>query len=106
MPSRRKTQCGVVSKMHKERSVPHICQQYKYTPGAVNEIWENPEECALLTKAGKNFINNVLNSRMLEWFDSHSAIDLQLCRIIVADTEQKGDPNTGQSDDTCKALAI
>ncbi|PZC72809.1 hypothetical protein B5X24_HaOG210554 [Helicoverpa armigera] len=75
------TQCAIVSKMHKGRSVSDVCRLYKLTPEIVNEIWEDREKYALPKKVGKRttrYMNSVLDTRIVDWFHTQRANDVQV----------------------------
>ncbi|XP_013176715.1 PREDICTED: uncharacterized protein LOC106124521 [Papilio xuthus] len=79
------TQCAVVSKMHKGRPVPDICRLYSLTPEVVNEIWEDRDKYTLPKKAGKKYMNSILDSRIVEWFHSQRAKDVQVSGKMLQD---------------------
>ncbi|XP_014365235.2 tigger transposable element-derived protein 4 [Papilio machaon] len=79
------TQCAVVSKMHKGRPVADICRLYSLTPEVVNEIWEDRDKYTLPKKAGKKYMNSILDSRIVEWFHSQRAKDVQVSGKMLQD---------------------
>nr|XP_049707244.1 tigger transposable element-derived protein 4 [Helicoverpa armigera] len=82
------TQCAIVSKMHKGRSVSDVCRLYKLTPEIVNEIWEDREKYALPKKVGKRttrYMNSVLDTRIVDWFHSQRANDVQVSGKMLQD---------------------
>uniref|UniRef100_A0A2A4J7S4 HTH CENPB-type domain-containing protein n=1 Tax=Heliothis virescens TaxID=7102 RepID=A0A2A4J7S4_HELVI len=82
------TQCAIVSKMHKGRSVTDVCRLYHLTPEIVNEIWEDREKYALPKKVGKRttrYMNSVLDTRIVDWFHSQRANDIQVSGKMLQD---------------------
>ncbi|XP_026734594.1 tigger transposable element-derived protein 4-like [Trichoplusia ni] len=82
------TQCAIVSKMHKGRSVSDVCRLYNLTPEIVNEIWEDREKYALPKKAGKRttrYMNSILDTRIVEWFQTQKANDIQVSGKMLQD---------------------
>ncbi|XP_035456183.2 tigger transposable element-derived protein 4 [Spodoptera frugiperda] len=85
------TQCAIVSKMHKGRSVSDVCRLYNLTPEIVNEIWEDREKYALPKKAGKRttrYMNSILDTRIVEWFHSQRANDIQVSGKMLQDVAE------------------
>ncbi|KAJ8707717.1 hypothetical protein PYW07_011394 [Mythimna separata] len=85
------TQCAIVSKMHKGRSVTDVCRLYHLTPEVVNEIWEDREKYALPKKAGKRttrYMNSILDTRIVEWFHSQRANDIQVSGKMLQDVAE------------------
>lgn len=82
------TQCAIVSKMHKGRSVPDICRLYNLTPEVVNEIWEDRDKYALPKKAGKKYMNSILDARIVEWFHAQRANDIQVSGKMLQDVAE------------------
>ncbi|CAK1592902.1 unnamed protein product [Parnassius mnemosyne] len=79
------TQCAIVSKMHKGRTVSDICRLYNLTPEVVNEIWEDRDNYALPKKAGKKYMNSILDARIVEWFHNQRANDVQVSGKMLQD---------------------
>ncbi|XP_059057198.1 tigger transposable element-derived protein 4-like [Achroia grisella] len=82
------TQCAIVSKMHKGRSIPDICRLYNLTPEVVNEIWEDREKYILPKKAGKRstkYMNKILDNRIVEWFHNQRSQNIQVSGKMLQD---------------------
>ncbi|CAB3237567.1 unnamed protein product [Arctia plantaginis] len=82
------TQCAIVSKMHKGRSVTDICRLYNLTPEIVNEIWEDREKYALPKKAAKRttrYMNSILDTRIVDWFHAQRANHVQVSGKMLQD---------------------
>lgn len=85
------TQCAIVTKMHKGRSVADICRIYHLKPEIVEQIWEEREKYALEKKAGKQTIrilNNMLDTRIIEWFETQRANDVQVSGQMLQDVAE------------------
>ncbi|KAJ0182981.1 hypothetical protein K1T71_000957 [Dendrolimus kikuchii] len=85
------TQCAIVTKMHKGRSVADICRIYNLKPEIVEQIWEEREKYTLEKKAGKQTIrllNNMLDTRIIEWFETQRANDVQVSGQMLQDVAE------------------
>ncbi|KAM3955673.1 tigger transposable element-derived protein 4 [Aphomia sociella] len=85
------TQCAIVSKMHKGRSIPDICRLYNLTPEIVNEIWEDREKYTLPKKAGKRstkYMNSILDTRIVEWFHSQKNHNIPVSGKMLQDVAE------------------
>lgn len=82
------TQCAIVSKMHKGRSVTDISQIYHLTVEVINEIWEDRDEFVILKRAGRKsakYMNSILDRRILDWFNYQKQNDVQVTGKMLMD---------------------
>ncbi|XP_068621835.1 tigger transposable element-derived protein 4-like isoform X2 [Battus philenor] len=79
------TLCAIVSKMHKGRPVPEVCRLYNLTPDVVNEIWEERDKYKLPKRAGKKYLNSLLETRLIEWFNGQRAKHVQMSGKMLQD---------------------
>ncbi|XP_037302933.1 tigger transposable element-derived protein 4-like [Manduca sexta] len=82
------TQCSIVNKLYKGRTVDEICKMYNLTPEVVNELWEDREKYMIHKKAGKKtlkYMNSLLDTRILEWFHNQKANNIQVSGKMLQD---------------------
>lgn len=82
------TLCAIVSKLYKGRTVDDICRLYSLTPEVVNEIWEDRDKYTLAKKSARKtlkYMNSVLDSRIVEWFNDQKAKEVQVSGKMLQD---------------------
>ncbi|GBP89516.1 Tigger transposable element-derived protein 4 [Eumeta japonica] len=73
------TQCAIVNKMHKGRSVAYVAKLFNLTPELVHEVWEERDKYVFPKKIGRKstrYMNSILDSKILEWFYNQKANNL------------------------------